>query len=137
MAISGVKVKVYIKDSTTGQVLGGQRGATLNRSAETLDATTKESEGWQENEAGIKSWGLDADGILVESNAAHELLEDAFLNSTKVTAYMELPSGTKFEGECIIVDFPIEAPYDDLVTYSVTLTGSGVLAKTTVDPFVS
>ena len=64
MAISGVKVKVYIKDAT-GKVLGGQRGATLNRSAETMDATTKDGAGWQENVAGLKSWGIDCDGVFV------------------------------------------------------------------------
>lgn len=130
MAISGVKVKVYIKDAETGQDLGGQRGATLNRSAETLDATSKDGAGWQENVQGLKSWGIDADGLLVESDAAYGILEEAFLNSEKVVAYIELPSGNRYEGDCIITDFPIEAPHDDLVTYSVSLTGTGALAKT-------
>lgn len=129
MAISGVKVKVYIKDAT-GKVLGGQRGATLNRSAETMDATTKDGAGWQENVAGLKSWGIDCDGVFVESDVAYELLEAAFLNGDNVVAYVELPSGTKYEGTCIVADLPIEAPYDDLTTYSVTLTGTGALVKT-------
>ena len=129
MTISGVKVKVYIKDAT-GKVLGGQRGATLNRSAETMDATTKDGAGWQENVAGLKSWGIDCDGVFVESDVAYELLEAAFLNGDNVVAYVELPSGTKYEGTCIVADLPIEAPYDDLTTYSVTLTGTGALVKT-------
>ena len=129
MAISGVKVTVYIKDAT-GKVLGGQRGATLNRSAETMDATTKDGAGWQENVAGLKSWGIDCDGVFVESDVAYELLEAAFLNGDNVVAYVELPSGTKYEGTCIVADLPIEAPYDDLTTYSVTLTGTGALVKT-------
>ena len=129
MAISGVKVKVYIKDAT-GKVLGGQRGATLNRSAETMDATTKDGAGWQENVAGLKSWGIDCDGVFVESDVAYELLEAAFLNGDNVVAYVELPSGTKYEGTCIVADLPLEFPYDDLSTYSVTLTGTGALVKT-------
>lgn len=129
MAISGVKVKVFIKDLETGKVLGGQRGATLNRSAEVLDATTKDGEGWQENEAGLKSWGIDADGVYVESDMAYDLLESAYLNSQKVVAYIELPSGTRYEGECVITDLPLEFPYDDLMTYSLSLTGSGALVK--------
>lgn len=131
MAISGVKVKVHIKDATTGKVLGGQRGATLNRSAETIDATTKDGNGWQENVQGLKSWGIDADGVLIESDEAWQMLEEAYLNSESVVAYIELPSGNQYEGECIITDLPIEAPHDDLVSYSLSLTGSGALAKTT------
>ena len=129
MAISGVKVKVYIVGENN-EILGGQRGATLNRSAETLDSTTKESDGWQENEAGNKSWGIDADGIYVADNSAYTRLEEAYLNSSHIGVYLELPSGTKYVGRAIITDLPIEAPYDDLVTYSVTLTGSGSLTKT-------
>lgn len=129
MAISGVKVKVYIMDTTTGAALAGQRGATLNRSAETLDATSKDGAGWAENVAGLKSWGIDCDGIYAESDAAYAILEEAFLNSEEVEAYVELPSGTKFQGKCIITDFPLEFPYDDLATYSLTLTGSGALQK--------
>lgn len=130
MAISGVKVLVNIKDAETGKVLGGQRGATLNRSSDTIDATSKDGAGWQENIAGLKSWSIDADGILVESDEAYAILEESYLNSEEVVAYVELPSGSRYEGKVIITDLPIEAPHDDLVTYSVSLTGSGALAKT-------
>lgn len=130
MAISGVKVKVFLVGGEGNSVLGGQRGATLNRSAETLDSTSKDGEGWAESIAGLKSWGIDADGVLIESDKAYEILENAYLNSEPITAYIELPSGTKYVGETIITDLPIEAPHDDLVTYSVSLTGSGKLTKT-------
>ena len=131
MAISGVKVKVSIKDSTTGKVLAGQRGATLNRSADTIDATSKDGAGWQQNIAGLKSWSIDADGIFVESDEAYDILENAYLNSEEVTASIVLPSGSQYEGLVIITDLPLEAPHDDLVTYSVSLTGSGQLTKST------
>ena len=130
MAVSGVKVKVYLVGGEDNKVLGGQRGATLNRSADTIDATTKSGDGWAESISGLKSWSLDADGVLIESDEAYEILENAYLNSEEVTAYIQLPSGTKYVGSVIITDLPLEAPHDDLVTYSVSLTGSGALAKT-------
>ncbi|MDC2863498.1 phage major tail protein, TP901-1 family [Bacillus sp. BP-3] len=131
MKISGMKVKLYIEDATTGKVLGGQRNATLSRSAETIDATSKDTLGfWKESLQGFKEWSIDADGCFIESDAAYGLLETAFLNSENVNVYIELPSGTKYTGNCTITDFSLEFPYDDLVTYSISLQGSGALTVT-------
>lgn len=134
--ISGMKVKLFIMDEATGKVLAGQRSATLNRSAETIDATSKDSEGnWKESMPGFKEWSIDADGTFVESDEAYAILEDAFINGENVNVYLEFPSGRKHTGNATITDFPIEAPYDDVVSYSVSLQGSGALAITEEAPF--
>lgn len=128
MKVSGMKVKLYIKSATTGQILAGQRNATLNRSAETIDATSKDTEGfWTESLQGFKSFSIDADGAFVQDDAAYGILETAFVNSENVDVYIEMPSGTKYEGNCTITDFSLEFPYDDLTTYSISLQGSGAL----------
>ncbi|PER08882.1 phage major tail protein, TP901-1 family [Bacillus cereus] len=128
MKMTGMKCKFYIEDATTGKLLAGQRNATLSRSAETVDATSKDTSGfWKENLAGFKEWSIDCDGAFIESDTAYGLLETAFINSNNVTVYIELPSGTKYKGETTITDFSLEFPYDDLVTYSISLQGSGAL----------
>lgn len=109
--------------------IAAQRGATLNRSAETLDVTSKDSEGWKENLAGLKEWSIDADGLLVESDKGFKALEDAYMNSEKIKIQLQTASGNKYEGDAIIVDAPIEAPYDDVATYSFSFTGAGKLTK--------
>lgn len=110
-------------------VLGGQRGATLNRGVDTMDATAKASAGeWKENEIGFKSWGIDADGLVVESDAAFVALEAAFAAGTKVTVTLTTPANNTYTGTAIITDFPIDAPYDDMATYSISLLGDGALA---------
>ena len=124
-----MKVKLYIEDATTGKVLAGQKNATLSRSAESIDATSKDTVGfWKESLQGFKEFSIDADGAYVESDVAYGLLEDAFLNSENVNVYLEMPSGTKYRGNCTITDFSLEFPYDDLVTYSLSLQGNGALA---------
>jgi TP901-1 family phage major tail protein len=131
-----MKVKLYIKDAT-GQVLAGQRNATLSRSAETIDATAKDSAGnWTESLQGFKSFSIDADGAFVESDVAYGLLETAFVNGENVEAYLEFPSGVKYEGSCTITDFSLEFPFDDLVTYSISLQGSGALLVVQPEPVV-
>ncbi|MCD4839730.1 phage major tail protein, TP901-1 family [Neobacillus sedimentimangrovi] len=110
--------------------VAGQRGCTLNRSAETLETTSKDStSGFKEFEVSFKEWSIEADGLLVNGDTGFSALEDAFMNGEKVKVQMATPSGDKFEGMALITDFPIEAPYDDMATYSVTLQGSGLLSK--------
>ena len=127
---AGMKVKLWIHKEGTDQVLAGQRNATLNRSAETIDATSKDSEGfWTESLAGFKSFSIDCDGAFVESDEAYEILEDAFMNNEAVTVYIEFPSGRRYVGKTVISDFPLEMPFDDLVSYSLSLQGTGALHK--------
>ncbi|KXZ40009.1 phage major tail protein, TP901-1 family [Alkalithermobacter thermoalcaliphilus JW-YL-7 = DSM 7308] len=111
------------------KVLGGQRGATLNRSASVIDTTTKLSEGWKENEASLKEWSISADGLLVEDDAAYLDLETAFIQGDTVEVEILTSTGSKYKGTCIITDFPLEMPYDDNVTYSLTLQGTGPIVK--------
>lgn len=127
----GIKCKVAVVDDLdANQVLAGQRDATLNRSAETIDATSKDSDGWKENEIGLKEWSVDAGGLLIESDVSYGILEEKFMNDEKVTVVVTLASGTEYKGQAIITDFPVELPYEDLVTYTVSFTGDGVLVKT-------
>lgn len=129
--ITGMNCKVYIKNPTTGDLLAGQRTASLKRSASSIDATSKDTAGfWKESLQGFKEWSIDCDGAFVESDAAYTTLETAFLNSTNVDVYIELPSGTKYEGSCTITDMSLDFPYDNLVTYKIALEGSGALVVT-------
>lgn len=131
--VKGIKCKVQVVDSIdtpTPKILGGQRSATLNRSAESLDATSKDSD-WKENLQGMKEWSVDADGLLIESDEAYDMLEEAFMDDGEVGVIITLPSGKKYSGNAVITDFPLEFPYDDLVTYTVAFTGNGPLEKET------
>ena len=130
----GIDFLIGVMVNDEMKILGGQRSATLNRSADTIAVTNKESEGWQENLAGLKNWGIDTDGLVVENSEAYAYLEECFMESKEVDAYLTTPMGKKYTGKAIITDFPLEAPYDDAATYSVTFTGSGKLEKNDSDP---
>jgi len=108
--------------------LGGQRNATLNRSAELIEVTDKSSTGqWKENLAGFKEWSIDCDGLYVVSDTAYGALVTAFNAGNAIT--VTLSDGTlTYTGSGYITDFPLEAPYDDALTYSVSITGTGALS---------
>ena len=111
-------------------VVGGQRGATLNRDVDTIDTTHKASTGeWRGNDISFKQWSVDADGLVVESDAAFAALEAAFTAGDTVDVEMETASGAKYSGDALITSFPMEAPYDDAATFSVSLLGTGALEK--------
>jgi len=122
--VKGVNVLIKIGELT----VGGQRGATLNMAADTTDVTTKDSNGWKENELGFKEWGIEFDGLWVVDDAALTALQTAFMNDTPLSASMEMPNGDAYSGTALLTEFPIEAPYDDNVTYSGSLTGTGALS---------
>ena len=132
--VKGIDFLIHVNTGTeelpTFKKVGGQRGATLNRSAETLDTTSKDSEGFKEFESAFKEWSIEADGLLVDGDLGFKALEDAFMAGKKVQVRVATPSGAKYTGMAVITDLPLEMPYDDMATYSVTLQGSGVLAKT-------
>lgn len=126
----GLDIKISVKNGAEDKFLAGQRGATLNRSAETIEITNKVSAGWKENITSVKEWSIDCDGVFVADDAALSELETAFNANTLVD--VKISDGTwGYTGKAIITDFPIEAPYDDAATYSLSLMGSGELTKAT------
>ncbi len=128
---TGMKYKLYVLQSNTEKVIGGQRSTTINRSAESIDATSKDTEGyWKESLAGFKEWSIDTDIVLVDSDEAVSILEEAFLNSENVDVILKSTvTGAGFRGNASITDLSMEYPYDDVVTASLSLQGNGALEK--------
>ena len=107
-------------------VIGGQTGATLNRSAETIDVTDKTNEGYKEYMAGLKEWSVDFDGFVVTEDAGITLLDECFEGRQKV--YLEIVMGKrKYTGSGYITDYPVEFPLDSAVSYSLTVSGASPL----------
>lgn len=131
--IKGLDVLINVNTGTAEvpefTKVAGQRGATLSRSVDTLETTSKNTEGFKDFEYSFKEWSIEADGLLVDGDEAFNALEEAFMNSEKVLVQMAFPSGKQYKGLAVISEIPIEAPYDDMATYSVTLQGAGKLEK--------
>lgn len=133
--IRGLDIIISADTDTTGlkpeyKPLAGQRSCTLNRSGETIDVSNKVTSGWKEALTSLKEWSIDADGIMVMDDVALKALEKAFIESKIVKIKLgKADSSWGYEGDAIITDFPIEAAYDDAVTYSMTLQGAGGLTE--------
>lgn len=131
--IRGIDILVSVNTGTVAvpvyTVVGGQRGATLNRSSESIDVTSKVTGDWKKSLSGFKEWSVDCDGLFALTDTGFVALETAFEAGAEVL--IKIANGTVlvYSGSAIITDFPIEAPYDDVATYAVSFTGTGALVK--------
>lgn len=128
--IAGVDVLVSVDVLGVPKVIGGQSGATLNRDTNIIEVTSKDANGWAESVGGVKSWGIECEGFLVEDDASLEAIEKIWLENGTVDVSIALPSGKKYSGTAIIESFPVEMPQDDAVSMSISFTGTGELTIT-------
>lgn len=131
--VSGVAFLVRVNTGTEGSpvwtVVGGQRNATLNRSNSPIDTGSKDTAGWPSLIPGEREWSIDFDGLIIEGNAGYALLENAFINNTRVQVQLATPTNVQYQGFAILTDFPIEAPYDAEATMTGTLQGASALTR--------
>ena len=136
MAGKDLLVAIWNDDGTASLAVGGQQSLTINRSADTIEITSKDTDGgWKSYIAGMKEWSIESGGIYVKDDESHAILSAAFEAGDPVCikVYDNKRKKGMFGGLAVITDYPIEAPYDDSVTYSLTFSGMGKLTDLTVD----
>ena len=130
--VAGVDVLLKVKSSLGSFVaVGGQKGASLSRSAETIDVSDKTSGGWTESIMGLKSWSLDCEGFVTLGDSGFELLHEAFENRTPLDIEIKVggEDGYTYTGKVVITDFPEEYQQDSAVSYSLSLQGASPLVR--------
>lgn len=122
-----IKVNTGTDVAPVWTAVGGQRGATLNRTSDTVETTFKGNGGFKTYAQSFKEWSVDADGIVVLNDAGYKAIEDAYMSGELVKIELSSANGRKYKGDMIVSDFPVEMPYDDMMTYSLTLMGASEL----------
>ena len=132
---------VVIQISTDGSsydIIGRATSASLSVSMETRSTTTKDSAGWDENLEGLKSWSLSGDGLVTYSIANdYETPDELFTILNNRTAidvkFGSMTSGEiDYSGKAYLVSYEQEAGVEENVTYSFSITGTGVLTQASV-----
>ena len=131
-AVAGTDIILAVFDATGTDLLAisGQKGLTINRSADSIEVTSKDTQGgWKSKIAGMKEWSVDNDGFYIPSHASHKAIGTAFQNSDPVC--IKIVNGktkkSMFGGLAYVTDYSLEAPFDDGMTYSISLEGNGAL----------
>lgn len=85
--------------------------------------------------SGLKEWSIDTEGLYVANDSSHKELGTAFDDGDPVCVVVRNnKTGTNmFGGLAYITDYSLEAPYDDAMTYSISLSGAGPLTDLSED----
>ena len=122
-AIKGLDVLIKVGST----VVGGQRNASLEMSAETIDTTVKSTGGWAAKIPGIKSWTSSCDGVYFLDDAGLQAAQAAFMNGTEVKLDFSNSSGLAYSGQAVITSMAVEAGQEDIVSYTISFEGTGAL----------
>ena len=122
-AIKGLDVLIKVGS----QVVGGQRNASLEMSAETIDTTVKTTGGWAAKIPGIKSWTSSCDGVYFVDDAGLEAAQTAFMNGTAVSLEFSNSNGLSYSRQAVITSMAVEAGQEDIVSYTISFEGTGAL----------
>ena len=138
-AVAGkdILLAVFNSDGTQLLAVAGQQGLTINRSKDTFEVNSKTTKGgWKAYLGGLKEWSIDNDGLYVGSDESHRTLSKAFHDDELVCIKVvnQKTEEALFCGIAIVTDYPIEAPFDDAVTYSISLNGVGPLVDLQDEP---
>ena len=109
--------------------LGGQRSTGFERTTDEADATDKDSGEWHEGIPTTRNWVFNADGVLEEGDTAYGDLEDAWMNNVQISVRITTPGGSTYTGTATVTQLNLDGPYDDVLSYSVTLQGTAALVK--------
>lgn len=137
-ALAGKDIILAIFDATGTELLAvsGQQGLSINRTADSIEVSSKDTKGgWRSKIAGMKEWSIDNDGLYVPTDETHKILGKAFEESNPVCIKVINSRENKamLGGLAYISDYSLDAPYDDAMTYSISLEGNGALADLSGD----
>jgi TP901-1 family phage major tail protein len=125
--IKGLEVLLYVG----GNVVAGQRGASLSMSADELDITDKTTRGYKSFLVGLKEWSISCDGLVCIGDTAYDALVAAFLAGDTIEIELKNDDTFGYKGTVAIASMDFDAQYDDALTYSCELKGASALEKVT------
>ena len=136
---AGQDTDLYVDTADVADPVGGaptwvllpnQRGASKNLSRSSVNANTKQNNGWTTEVTISRSWSIPFDGFADEDDAAYLFIHDTKLHhatATDVTVNIQLrnAAGDTYTGISTPTDFSEEFSSEGLVEYSGTFNGRG------------
>lgn len=133
MATAGVFNGTNLLLKVQGTVVGHTTSCTLTINQDIADATTKDSAGWSEGIAGLKSGEVSFDGLVDYSDANNaEQLLDLLISRTEIDVVV----GTAATGDSVysakgfIASLEQTGEMESAVSFSGSITLTGAVTKT-------
>lgn len=140
--IKGEDLELYVNDGTTDLILAFAKTCGINQTSETIDTTSKMSGSWKESTPGLLGWSISTECLATNKTGtlSYDKLSDLMISRLPVSLKVATPStdwaaGTSFRtGKAIITALDLKTDQGTLCTCSITLQGTGALAKPVVTP---
>lgn len=123
--MKGLDILIYIN----GKVVGAQASAQLNRTTKIVDISNKITLDWDNFAIGSKSWSVSCAGAYIVDDEAFLALETAYFEGNPVEVEFKKEGVLTMKGQAIITSFPLNAVFNNDLSYSINLQGKGALTK--------
>lgn len=127
MAIAGKDGSVYIGTTKVAEISNW----SLDLSADDIETTNFDSEGWKEYLAGLKEWSGSIEGNFKPSDTnGQKAILQAWASGTALTFNFKVNDTVTFSGSALVKP-SIEVPVDDKASFSCDIQGTGELTLPT------
>lgn len=116
------------KDPTKWLLIGGQRSTPLDRNADSIDATSKDNGDYAVKIAGMKTWSISYEGLMLLSDDSYKIMDSLFDKKDPAYVRLEYPDGSFRTGWASITKLGEEHSYKDVSTTKVTFEGRGPIS---------
>jgi TP901-1 family phage major tail protein len=130
-AVNGADVLtcVFNEDGTKLLAIDGEKDSKLSMSADTTSFSSKDAKGaWQNARPSTKSWEMSIDTALVKDAESNRAIRKAFEDGTPLCVKQVYDDGSftpRGGGLAYVTKYEDDSPSDDVISISVSLTGSG------------
>ncbi len=137
-AVAGKKYLLYVKHNNIWNLIGGTRDTGLTRTFESIDASTKDEDGWGASIPGLQKWSGTVSLVVKGENHGDEIvqawLDDEDLRTQRpalLFAFVNTVDKTYHEGFGTVTSYETTGNNGDVMLKSVSIEGAGKLIKKT------
>ncbi len=133
--IKGAVVGLYVPVNGTSTLVAARRDFELSESTDTRETTSTATGEWKEFRPGAQEWSASLTHMLLidvtdgSLEASHQALRDAKRNRNFASLEVQYPGGTVDEGEGLVEELALDAPYDEVATVDVSIQGTGPIVR--------
>jgi len=123
-----VEVNTGTEELPVWTKVGGQKGASLSLSGETIDVTDKDSAGWEETLMGNRAAEAEFDAFLIEDDAGFEAIKSAYFSRAEIDLRLTTQAKT-YQANWVVTELSIEGAHDDASVTSMSLKANGAVTE--------
>lgn len=123
-------------DGSTYTTVGKLQSLSLSRERGTVDTNNFDSPDWQESLSTMRSWSIDGEALYVYDDAGQAIIEAAYAANAAYYFKITSADGTvgvfEYSGQGFVTDASVEFETNEVVTYSLSVQGTGALTRAAI-----